>query len=400
MASRLRDNLPLLLPLAGLAALLPEDAEACSPDPCNGVAALKSVEVLNPVAIPIDGVLLLRANGSMDTDSLLAGLELTVTRDGQPIAGAVEDSSVIGVLVWRPAAQLEPGDYSLHAMFDNPPIDYDYCGPDIVDDNLLFSVGAGASEPLTPPTLEPQISELLIEDRELDTLVCCDDAFPEDYSVCGYSYEVTWFEGECAETSAVGVLDIAFALKQTVAPPTAGLLVRTLRVDGDIQRLDVGDSFWHRADKPFCASFDLRNVATGETLLGEPQCFGQNPGIVLGPQPLDPAVALAGKCVGEPYTCEVSDGSPARWDREKCTPWAPDGETTGETGGPTSDTAEPPTTSDTAATGDTAASDTADTSDQDGLGDRGCGCATDPADPGALLGLLGLGLLARRRRRD
>lgn len=396
MASRRRDPSPLLVPLAGLAALLPEPAEACSPDPCNGVAALKSIEVLNPVAIPIDGVLLLRANGDMDKDSLLADLELTVTRDGQPIAGAVEDSTVIGVLVWRPAAQLEPGDYKLHALFDNPPIDYDYCGPDIVDDDLVFNVGAGLSEPLTPPTIEPVITELLVEDRELDTLVCCDGAYPEDYNLCGYSYDVTWFEGECAATSAVGVLDISFALKQTVAPSTAGLLIRTLRVDGDIQRLAVEDGFWHTADHPFCASFDLRNVATGETLLGEPQCFGKDPGIVLGPQALDPAVALAGKCVGEPYTCEFADGVPSEWDPEKCTPWAPAGETSGDTSEPTTSDTGP----DTSATGGTAASDTADTSDQDGLGDRGCGCATDPADPGALLGLLGVGLLVRRRRRD
>lgn len=382
-SSTLRDNLPLLVPLAGLIALVPNEAEACSPDPCNNIAALDDIVGVGP-AIPIDGVLVLRTTGVIDDNAVLAGLELTVTRDGQPIAGAVEDSSAIGVLVWRPAAQLVPGAYDVHAKFDNPPIDYEYCGQDVVEKDFGFTVGPDPAEPLKPPTSLPGVSGNLFEDRELDTLVCCDGAFPEDYNQCGYSYYVSWFDGECAELSAVGYLDVSFELTQNVAPATASQLVRTLRIDGDVQRLDIGDVFHHRSDKPFCASFDLTNLATSETLAGPEQCFGDaDVEIKLGKQALDPSIALAGKCTGAPYTCEVGDGFPPKWDPEKCTPWEPTEDPTGETG---------------AGTGEMSASDT---TDQDGLGDRGCGCTTGPADPSVLLGLAGLGLLAgRRRRRD
>ena len=414
-SSILRDPLPLLVPLAGLFAALPDEAEACSPDLCQGVAALADIVPVGP-AIPIDGVLVLRTTGTIEDDALIAGLELTVTRDGQPIAGAVEGSSIRGVLVWRPAAQLEPGPYDVHATFDNPPVDYEYCAEDIVDTSFGFSVGTDPAEPLSPATSLADLSGKLVPDRELDTLLCCDGAFPEDYNLCGYSYEVSWFEGDCAELSAAGYLDVTFELTQNVGPETAGQLVRTLRIDGDIQRQEVTDVFEFRSSEPFCANFDLHNLATGDMLAGPEQCFtAEEAQIALGQQPLDAAGALAGKCTGPLYTCEVDDGSPARWDAERCTPWDPVGPTTGDESGDESgdqtgddsgdqtgdESGVPPTTSDSAgdtSVGDDTGSDSGDSGDQD-LGDRGCSCTTGPADPAALLGLAGLGLLAGRRRR-
>ncbi|MFY0531136.1 hypothetical protein [Nannocystis pusilla] len=112
------------LALAG-AALVPSEAEACSPDYCSYVEGWSSLEVVS-TAIPTDGVLLLQGvrHGSTPEEDWLDKVDLTVTRDGQPIAGAVETSGVRDVLLWRPAEPLEAGEYKVEGSLDNPEVPY------------------------------------------------------------------------------------------------------------------------------------------------------------------------------------------------------------------------------------------------------------------------------------
>ena len=393
MASALSSTLPLAVPLAGLFALVPDEAEACSPSPCSYTAFIADVQPVNTGPIPIDGVLVLQATGGRLVDmDLPATLELVVTHDGQPIAGAVEATDAVGVLIWRPAAPLEPGAHQLDLHFENAN-DYAYgCGPSSGDVSAQLLVEDTLSAPLEPPVLTHELKVSVEGGGELDDLVCCDDAFPVDGDYCGYG-EPYWDEGECAPHSGTGLLQVVTKIAPQADPGTSGLLLRSFLVDGELATVGVFEEASSRLDHPFCTQVELRNLATGETAVSEPVCHGQDLVDQLGPQSLDPAAELAGKCVGPLYTCAINEDAPPRWDSESCTPFVVE------------QTTEGPTTSDSQGATETASSDTAPTSGSegggqgDGLVAHGCARDSGAGDPAGLLGLLGLGVLARRRRR-
>jgi len=65
-----------------------------------------------------------------------------VTLSGQPVAGAVEETSVLGVFAWRPAQLLEPGaTYEVAGMVDNL-AEVEHCGEDFAV-GFEFTVGVG-----------------------------------------------------------------------------------------------------------------------------------------------------------------------------------------------------------------------------------------------------------------
>lgn len=414
MASRLA-----LLPLsAGLIALAPEVAEACSPDPCWGSTRVGEVKAVNAASIPVDGVLVLQTlhnSGVVDTDAL-AGLELTVTRSGQPVAGAIEDTDGAGVLVWRPAAPLEPGVYLVEGALENGEDDAyydDYCGPDVVDIDLEFTVVNASAEPHAAPKVAAEESVEKIPSTALADHACCDGGFAYLGYSCGPEY-VGWNEGFCAPTAATGYLRVVLEISSDAPTATKGLLLTTVRKDGEIVYTGLDTQFFTSGPKQTCTVVEQTNLATGEVVAAAEQCHGQDVAEQLGPQVLDPNVEIADKCTGPLYTCEVKADDDFSWDPEKCTPLVPEGEDTGETetDGPvtTSETdsgasqsgsesqsgGESQSGSDSEAGTDTATD--ADTAGED-LVEHGCACDAGPGDPAGLLGLAGLGLLGLRRRR-
>ncbi|HEY8379968.1 MAG TPA: hypothetical protein VIK91_25935, partial [Nannocystis sp.] len=197
------------LPLAG-AALAPAEAEACSPDPCIFYDHWTELEPINAGAIPTDGALLLRGakTGDGPDEDVLDRLDLTVTRDGQPIAGAIETAGVDHVLIWRPAEPLEPGaTYKVTGTLFNDESDeyYELCGPELLQIDFEFHADLGPSAPLEPPEVSTSPYVQTREIVTLEDLVCCDGAMPEEsYWNCGYGEEVYWTEGFC--TSRLGYL--------------------------------------------------------------------------------------------------------------------------------------------------------------------------------------------------
>ncbi len=399
--------------LTGLFALVPDEARACS-DICGGLAYFDDVQPVNAAAIPIDGVLVLRATGrDLEDADLIASLELTVTRDGQPIAGAVEATAGVGVLVWRPSLPFEPGAHAVHTSFANPDNDDPYaagCGPEDGESDFEFLVEDAPAQPLVPPVVTHEQSVSLQGSLDLKDLVCCDGAFPEENGggSCG-SEQSYWFEGQCASLLATGLLQIELTAQPQQDLATSGLLLRSFLVDGVPEVIGVADQASSRFDHLFCTQVELLNLATGETSISEQVCHGQELAAQLGPQVVDPTIELAGKCEGPLYTCAIIGEFPARWDPETCTPLEAEETTNGPTSSDSqsaTDSADVESDSDPTTAGP--GSDTTPTSDsetdgasggQDGLIDHGCACDSGPGDPAALLGLLGLGLLARRRRR-
>lgn len=389
----------LALPLAG-AALTPSEADACSPDPCSFVEGWDSLEPVNAASIPIDGVLVLRGTRQGDVDEdWLSQVELTVTRDGQPIAGAVEATEVRDVLIWRPAAPLEPGaTYQVKGNLDNDETDeyYEGCHPDILALDFEFQADTEPSAPLTAPKTSAQESVFLLQRKTLDDVVCCDGAYPNDYGFdCGYGGEsVYWDEGFCAATRGFGSLNVDISAEVDVPPATAQLLARELFLDGvSIGSTLDGGALGTTDSKPFCTSVKIRNLATGESVMSEAICHGAEVADQLGDQILDPSAELGQKCKDTPYVCTVKDG---QWDETQCSAWPGEEPTTGDpdpTEGPTSDPSGDPSSSDGTDSDDSA------TAGQDGLVDHGCACDSSTPSPLGALALLGLGLLRPRRRR-
>ncbi len=390
--------------LTGLFALVPDEARACGQS-CPDIGYFNDVQPVNAAAIPIDGVLVLQAAGQdLEDPALIDSLELVVTRDGQPIAGAVEATAGVGVLVWRPSLPLEPGAHAVHISFSNPEND-DYgagCGPEDGESDFEFLVEDVPSQPLVSPVVTHKQSVVSQASRDLKDLACCDGAFPEENGGGGCGGEQSyWFQGQCASLLATGLLQIELTAEPQQDPATSGLLLRSFLVDGAPVAIGLTVTAKPRLDHMFCTQVELLNLATGETSISESVCHGDDVAAQLGPQVVDPMVELAGKCEGALYTCAIIGDSLKRWDPEACTPLEADETSDGPTSSDSqsaTDSADVESDSDPTTAGP--GSDTAPTSgDQDGLIDHGCACDSGPGDPAALLGLLGLGLLARRRRR-
>ncbi|WAS98882.1 hypothetical protein [Nannocystis punicea] len=386
----------MTLALAGAAVLLPGEAEACSPAECAYVDAWQSLQPINAQAIPIDGVLLLRGAQSGDSpeEEWLDKIELTVTLDGQPIAGAVEAAGIRDVLLWRPAAPLEPGEYQAVGSLDNPAYDFpfDYCSVDLTLD-FGFTVVAEPSAPLVPPLVESSTMVIVRETETLTSLVCCEGAVPYSYSFdCGGGGEyVGWEDGFCAAHQGFGSLRVEVTVDTKLPPATSAMVKRELIIDGESQSAELLDAMAFGDSKPFCTTVLLTNLATGETATSEQTCHGSEPEIMaqLGDVAIDPGDELLENCSEPAYTCEVA-ASGDRWDLNKCAPWAPDEPTGGDpTEGPGSGGDD---------TGD--GTDGPASGGQDGLVEHGCACDSRAPSPFGALLLLGLGLLRPRRRRS
>ncbi|MDC0669775.1 hypothetical protein [Nannocystis radixulma] len=399
----------LTLALAGAAAVVPNEAEACTPGYCAYTDAWQGLEPINAQAIPSDGVLLLQGarTGNSSEDDWLDKVELTVTRDGQPIAGAVEASGVRDVLLWRPAAPLEPGDYKVVGGLDNPEYDvvYEYCAVDLELD-FEFSVDAEPSAPLSPPQVGTQPTLSVRESDDLEDLVCCDGAMPYSYAFdCGGSGEyVAWGDGFCTGLRGFGTLRVQVSIGTDLPQSTSALVMREVLVDGSPQRGELVDVQTAHLTKPACVAVRLTNLATGESVQSEESCHGDEPEIAaqLGDHAIDPGPALMQQCSQGAYTCELLPDQ-GRWDPDNCAPWPGEEATTGDptegptTGGPTSEGSAGSEGSEGG--GESEGTDGPASGGADELVEHGCACDSRTPSPFGALALLGLGLLRPRRRR-
>ncbi len=402
----------LTLCLASLLAAVPTTAEACSPDPCYfDFAWITAIAPVNHAAVANDGVLVLQADmgGQNAFGDLAAALTLEVTREGQPVPGALENTDVPGVLIWRPGEPLLAGaTYDVAGSFKNSAEAAEFgCGE--AELPLAFEFAAvDAAEPLAAPTVAAEAAATILESRELADLVCCDGAFPEVLE-CGGA-QVFWTAGACAADKGVGWLDLQVTAASPLDPATAAMLATSIRVgDMEVYR-GLAPQHTLRRDTPTCIVVEQILLSTGEKIAAAEQCLGADLVDDLGPQILDPAVVLADQCTGPLYTCEVAEGFPEMWDETKCTDLDPppvdsEGESS-DSDSESSDSDDQPTTSASAGESDSsgepegsssgdAASDGEETDDSK----QGCACNSGAPDPAGLLGLVVLAALARRRRR-
>ncbi len=367
----------LVLPL--FAALTPEPADCPGyGEPCFNQVGFSSVTPLNADKIPTDGVLLLQTSSVGGPDP--ATLELTVTLDGQPIAGAVEATSAFGVLAWRPSEPWAAG-ATHHLSASIPGIDssgfyYYDCPAIMIDLDLDILIDEGPSEALVEPTLDVADKVHVDPVVSLDSLACCVDGSPPTQGIggCGAGYYTYFDPMQCAPTQGHGYLDLSAMAGPAAGGATAKLISYQLFADGvAASNPTFAPNFVLTRDAPTCVSVVATNLATGSTAKTTEQCFGADVSDQLGPQELDPAETLT--CPLE--TCMVTGDT---WDPNTCVPFP---------GGESGSGSE---------TGTDAATATAGETDGDGKVD-GCACdARGAAPPGLALAVLAL-LGARRRRR-
>lgn len=371
----------LAFPLV-LTALVPDSAGACPGyyGPCDGAEGWVDLGPRNAAKIPTDGVLVLQGTRAGAGDPF-AGVAIEVTRDGQPIAGALEVTPHPHALVWRPSEAWEAGaTYQFTGTITNP-AGFDSCFAEMIPlaatDLIIDTVpGAALVAPeFTGTTMVTQSAVI-----SLSTLACCEGAPPpsEGYGGCGGTY-VNFDSEQCAATQTNGSFSLDIVGTPAADGPAAQQIVYTRKVDGTPNgtQLDPGTTFGYLG-QPTCVAFDALDLASGAVTSSPEQCFGEDFADQLGPQPLDPAATL--DCPLE--QCTIVGMA---WDPTMCQPFSPT---------PDSDSA--PTSSDTAPTsGDTG--DTGDTDPDVDDGDKACACDETSAPPYALLALGAL-LLPRRRR--
>ncbi|MBL9106762.1 MAG: hypothetical protein JNL82_37960 [Myxococcales bacterium] len=306
--------------LAVLPALLAADrASACTPDPCAGVLAFVGLTQVDDLEVPTDGVLLMQAAwfGELEAAALVAGLTLTVRRGDAEVAGTVEATELTGVLLWRPQQALAPGEaYAVTGRFTNPAGVPAVCAAAEVEVAFEFRAAPGPAEPLVAPEL--RVTDELDESPrfELDNLVCCDGAMPAEQAVCAVDHGLVWSQGQCAAATVRARVKTELAVTVRAGEATAGQWVRALYTDGQRGRATLGRRFTRYLAAPTCFVVEQRSLATGESLLSEETCVEAD--VPETDVAIDPYVALAERCEGPLYTCEVAG---AAWDDEACAPW-------------------------------------------------------------------------------
>lgn len=373
MASDKLQTLALAFPIV-VAALVPNEAEACPGGgyyPCADFDFWQDITPINAAKIPADGVLLLQGTHENGDDAdWLTKIELTVTKDGQPIAGALAATSAHGLLIWRPDAPWTPGaTYQMSGLVTNPDFGTYACGPVTLPFAADLVIDTEIGTTLAPVEFSATVKTQTFPEVTLATLACCPGATPsEGYGGCGGTY-VNWDETTCAPTSTHGYFSVDLAGMPAATGPAANEILYTLKTNGAVQATSLAPTFGVYLDTAFCAVIEAQDLASGKVTVSEEQCFGEDLADVLGVHPVDPSKQLACSL----QQCEVVNGM---WDPMNCTPYDPE---------------NVPTTSDTMSSSDS------DSGGQDD-GGKGCACQTTAAGDAGLLALVAIVGLTRRRR--
>ncbi len=402
---------PALLTLAAFVAI-PGEADACSPDICYDAGRWSELVAGNPQAVPTDGVFVLTGSRYFvdgDASDTFEALTVDVSVDGMPVEGALEAVGLGETMIWRPAAPLIAGaSYVVQVAVDNgaiaPGLEGE-CGPDLLEVSLDFAVGAGPAGPLVAPTFEATESYGVSDIISLDTLVCCDGAFPSSEETCGWE-DIYWMTGECAPTQRRGRVSATWS-GDAPTPEFAGMLAYRLKVDGEAAGYRYGAPAGHSAEAAFCGNIEVVSLADGSSAASPEVCFGDSPPDPLGLHEVDPLLEL-GACAEGAYTCSIVPGDfGEEWDPDACQAWPDSGGTAGESESGTTGESESGTAGES---GDTSSSDSSGddssgktssaTAGEDDPPEGGCACAVAPGDPGLGLGLGLLALLGLRRRGD
>lgn len=380
MRPELCRSLAVGLPLA-LASLTPSDAEACAELMCNTVDFWSGVEVVNADKIPVDGVLVLSGYHNFGEDEgLVTSVELEVTLDGQPIAGALETTSIHGTLIWRPAAPWQAGaTYKLTGTIDNPddPDDYYVCSEDVVlDTDIVIDAGPGGAfeaAPFVVVNSDVQTTEPVT----LETLACCEGAAPTRMSDGCLGFFIDYDGSQCAPVFRLGKLFVYLQSPAAATGPISKQLVYTVMVDGVPQETRPYPEFTVFLDAPGCVTIEAKDLASGAVSTSPEQCFGMDVADQLGKLPNDAAPMCP------LFQCEPTDEG---WDLTRCTPVDP---------------ADPPTegggADSSGGSSGSSGSDSASGGEDDDA--KGCACATSPTGDAGWLALVGLLALGRRRGR-
>ncbi len=330
MPAMVRSRLVLL---AAAALLLADEADACTPDPCEEVLAFVDLKRASDLDIPTDGVALLQANwfGDIAMLPLLPGLAATVyLKDdesgeevGEEVEGQLEETDVPGTLLWRPALPLVPeATYVLRGTYENPAEAAGVCAPQFVEFKTEFKAGADPSLPLFAPEVRTRTEFEDFPRTDLGSLACCDGAVPRAEDFCGVT-SLSWTEGQCTTTVARKVYKVDLWIDVLEEEePSYGQWMYTLREDGAAIRSSLIPRFTRYLTEPACYVFEMRSLISGVVFSGEETCFGEELVDFEDEQPLDPHQALGDSCDGPLYTCDIVGD---RWDRDHCRSWTPTG---------------------------------------------------------------------------
>lgn len=368
-------------------------AQACSPDECEYSDRWRTFEPAFTTVAP-DGVVVFQTYRGGDQLSQLEALAYAsfTLSDGQTdYEGTFEWDEAWEAVIWRPLAPLPAGETLTGTLVvDNDAIAEEpaWCGEQIGQQPISLTVGQPLP-PLEAPAFEVSESYDLDETLELDTVVCCDGAYPELDFGCGPE-GVYWSDGECAAKAGVGRVRALIAWPEGLLPEVAA--DRRFRI-GNFYSSLTNATASRRDTEPYCVTPEIHSYATGEVISGGELCFGDAFAGKLGEVAIDPLVALAGVCADTPYACAAVDGA---WDPNQCEPWGQ----TGTTAGPDTDTDGSGTDSDGS---DGSEGSDSEGSDSDGattgdfVDDKGCACTSNPAEPS--WAWLALVLVWPRRRR-
>lgn len=318
----------ICLPVA-LGVLLADEAAACTPDPCAGITAFVGLQRVGTgaagvVDVPIDGVLILEAQwfGEVTAEQLLGALTVQVSVDGDPVDGTVEAVARPGmddILLWRPAALLQPETtYTVLATYlngDDVPAE---CAAKQVDIPLEFKTTAGKALAMTPPQVWSDSSYGDSPVMSLDSLICCDGAFPVAQMLCDIPQGLAWSEGKCVPTMSRARLSATMGVAAILDSPTAAQWARTLHENGEEVDTTLAQSFSRSLLEPACFTIVQYSLATGESFTSEERCVGDDLLMPLGDLLLDPDPQLSELCEDTPYICEANDDG---WVPGRCRPW-------------------------------------------------------------------------------
>jgi MYXO-CTERM domain-containing protein len=354
-------------------------------DPCDGVDGWSEFALLSGGTIPVDGVLVLQGT-PFNQQPGLETISLTVTTDDVPLAGVIEATQFPGLVIWRPSMPWTAGaTYQITGTVDNPDVAGE-CMPADIPLSGEVTIDAAPGAALMPVVVDAKGMVELIPTISLETLACCEGVSPQLIGGGCYSDSVVQFDPmQCAPIAGVGHLQLTLTGTPAAEGPVDQQIIYILKADGFGDQHAFSPMFGLDDTAPLCATIDAIDLGSGVTVPGAEACFGDMVADQLGPQVIDPAETLT--C--DLQTCAVNSNGDM-WDLGMCVPFGPGGA---------------PTTGPTSSGGDGTGSEASGASEASGDGtggqdgDKGCACDASGADTSGSLALVGLALLARRRRR-